>query len=89
MRKARPRGPADTRPRLNRPGTHVVYGRSDRHAAGQTLWLVDIEGQRDEDHLAQAAWNLIGALHTEEAISRAILPPELDDRPDFTKARRG
>ena len=48
-----------------------------------------IEGLRDEDHLAQGAWNLIGALHTEEAISRAILPPELDDRPDFTKARRG
>jgi Tol biopolymer transport system component len=41
-----PRGPADTRPRLNRPGSHVVYGRSDRHPAGQTLWLVDIEGQR-------------------------------------------
>jgi hypothetical protein len=48
-----------------------------------------IEGERDEDHLSQAAWNLIGALHTEESITRNLLPPELDDRPDFTKARRG
>ena len=48
-----------------------------------------IEGLRDEDHLGQAAWNLLGALHTEEAITRNLLPPELDDRPDFTKVRRG
>lgn len=48
-----------------------------------------LEGLRDEDHLAQAAWNLLGALHTEEAIARNLLPTELDDRPDFTKARRG
>jgi hypothetical protein len=51
--------------------------------------LSHIEGQRDEDHLGQAAWNLLGALHTEEAITRNLLPPDLDDRPDFTKARRG
>ena len=48
-----------------------------------------IEGLRDEDHLGQAAWNLLAALHTEEAITRNLLPPELDDRPDFTKTRRG
>jgi dipeptidyl aminopeptidase/acylaminoacyl peptidase len=58
---ARPRGPADTRPRLNRPGTHVVYGRSDRHPAGQTLWLVDIEGERDEEILAFADTDRISA----------------------------
>ncbi len=34
-----------------------------------------LEGQRDEDHLAQAAWNLFAAIHFEEA------RPELNDIP--------
>jgi len=32
----------------------VAYGRCDLHPAGQTLWLVDIEGKRDEEILALA-----------------------------------
>lgn len=43
-----------------------------------------IEGKRDEDHLGQAAWNLLAALHTEEAIDRGRLPAELNDLPDYT-----
>ena len=58
---ARPRGPAYARPRLNRPGTHVVYGRCDLHPGGQTLWLVDIEGKRDEEILALADLDRISA----------------------------
>jgi len=42
-----------------------------------------LEGHRDEDHLAAAAWNLLGAIHTEEAIERGILPKELDNRPNY------
>ena len=45
----------------------------------------NIEGLRDEDHLAQAAWNLFSAMHIEEMIERGLLPKELDDRPNFTK----
>lgn len=41
------------------------------------------EGMQDEDHLAQAAWNLLGLLHTEEMIDRGILPEELDDLPNY------
>jgi len=42
-----------------------------------------LEGKRDEDHLSQAEWNLHGAVHTEEAIKRGLLPPELDDIPNY------
>jgi len=42
-----------------------------------------IEGLRDEDHLAQAAWNLLGAIHTDEMIRRGLLPKELDNLPNF------
>lgn len=38
-----------------------------------------IEGARDEDHLAAATWNLLCALHTEEALAAGELPKELDD----------
>ena len=44
-----------------------------------------IEGQRDEDHLGQAAWNLLSALHTEEMIDRGLLPKELNDLPNYIK----
>lgn len=42
-----------------------------------------IEGARDEDHLAQAAWNLLAAVHTDECIKRGQFPPELDDLPNY------
>lgn len=41
-----------------------------------------IEGRRDEDHLAQAFWNLAGAMHTETMIDRGILPEKLNDMPN-------
>ena len=44
-----------------------------------------IEGQRTEDHIAQAAWNLMCFCHTIEMIERGILPKELDDRPNYIK----
>jgi Domain of unknown function (DUF5664) len=37
----------------------------------------------DEDHLAQAAWNLIAALHFDEGIKRGVYDPALDDRPVY------
>lgn len=46
-----------------------------------------IEGKRDEDHLAQACWNLMSAIHTEEMIDRGIYPKEYYDMPDYTKKR--
>ncbi len=76
---ARPRGPADTRPRLNRPGTHVVYGRCDRHPAGQTLWLVDIEGRRDEEILALADLDRISASWSPDGGQLVVLH-ETNDR---------
>ena len=38
-----------------------------------------LEGKRDEDHLAQAAWNLMAIMHMEET------RPELDDMPGYDK----
>lgn len=43
-------------------------------------WL---EGRDDEDHLAQAAWNLLGMLFTEEMIERKLYSHELNDKPDY------
>jgi hypothetical protein len=43
-----------------------------------------IEGKRDEDHLAQAAWNLFASIHFEEMISRGKLDPKwAKDLPDY------
>ncbi|MCL5239266.1 MAG: DUF5664 domain-containing protein [Candidatus Marsarchaeota archaeon] len=41
-----------------------------------------IEGKRDEDHLAQAMWNIAGAIHTEEMIARGKLDKKLADLPN-------
>jgi hypothetical protein len=42
-----------------------------------------LEGYRDEDHLAQAAWNVLAMMHTEECVQRGLLPAELDDLPNY------
>lgn len=42
-----------------------------------------LEGYRDEDHLAQAAWNVFSMIHTEECVRRGLLPQELDDLPVY------
>ena len=44
-----------------------------------------LSGMRDEDHIAQAAWNLMGLIHTEEMVKRTILPDELDDLPSYER----
>lgn len=43
-----------------------------------------IEGLQDEDHLGQAAWNLLSAMQTEEMCARGLLPTTLLDLPDYT-----
>ena len=43
------------------------------------------EGMLDEDHEAQALWNLVGLIHTREMIKRGLLPEELDDLPSYGK----
>jgi len=37
------------------------------------------DGQRDEDHMAAALWNIAGYIETEERIRRGVLPRTLDD----------
>lgn len=39
-------------------------------------------GSRDEDHLAAAAWNIFGLIHTEDQIRLGKLPAVLNDLPD-------
>jgi len=43
-----------------------------------------LRGMRDEDHLAGACWNFMGAIHTEEMIRIGQLPKYLSDLPNFT-----
>ena len=38
-------------PELNRAGTHVLYSRNDLDPAGQQTWLVDIEGDANQEIL--------------------------------------
>ena len=40
-----------------------------------------LQGERDEDHLIAAAWNLMCAAETEERVKINILGKELDDLP--------
>lgn len=40
-----------------------------------------LEGQRDEDHLIAAVWNLLCAADIEERIKEGLLPAELDNLP--------
>lgn len=40
-----------------------------------------LEGHRDEDHLAQAVFNLMAVIEYEERIAKGYLPPELNDLP--------
>lgn len=46
------------------------------------------QGYTDEDHLAQAIWNLQALLHTKEMIDRGLLPTELDDLPNYMPVRQ-
>jgi hypothetical protein len=41
------------------------------------------EGRRDEDHAAQALWNIAALIETAEMIRRELLPAGLDDLRDY------
>lgn len=43
--------------------------------------LTFLQGERDEDHAAAAAWNMLCLLETEERIRAGLLPQELEDLP--------
>lgn len=45
-----------------------------------------LQGERDEDHLIAAAWNLLCAADTEERIKAGLLPKDLDDVPKLESA---
>jgi len=44
-----------------------------------------MEGQREEDNLASAAWNLFAVMHIEEMVSRGLMPKEYIDLPSYFK----
>jgi len=48
-----------------------------------------LEGKDDEDHAAQAAWNVFAIMFTEEMIARSILPMGLMDLPNHTELPGG
>lgn len=48
---AKPKKPTWAMPSLNKPGTHLLYIRKDRHPAGMQIWLVDVEGKEDREIL--------------------------------------
>ena len=52
--------------------------------SGMRHFLAFLAGSRDEDHLAAVMWNAHCAIHTLEMIERGVLPPELDDVPDWS-----
>lgn len=55
-----------------------------RYLCSAISHLVDYqEGDRVEDHLSAAIWNIGSLLHTEEMIKRGLLPGALDDLPGY------
>jgi hypothetical protein len=57
---------------------------SSRFLASLYRHLLQFElGDTDEDHLGQAAFNLFGLIHNQEAVRRGILPEELLDLPSY------
>jgi len=42
-----------------------------------------LQGDKTEDHLAAALWNIHALMHTEEMIKRGKLPDSLNDLPDY------
>ena len=44
-----------------------------------------LEGLRDEDHLAAAAWNVFCLIHMEEMLERGLINKNLDNLPNYTK----
>jgi hypothetical protein len=42
-----------------------------------------LEGLRDEDHLAAAAWNINCLIHMEEMIERGLISEELNNLPNY------
>ena len=48
-----------------------------------------LEGDRSEDHLAAAAWNVMNLIHTEEQIDRGNFPKSLaEGLPDYTEKEK-
>lgn len=46
------------------------------------------DGQRDEDHMAAALWNITCFIETEERIRRGVLPATLDDTQPVTNLHK-
>ncbi len=60
---ARPQRGCWYEPKLNDPGTHLLYQRNEQHPAGRQIWMVDIDGEGDgeiysagPDKKAWASW---------------------------------
>ncbi len=47
-------------------------------------WYQVMEGKEDEDHAAQALWNIIGWIQTKYWIINCILPKSFDDMPVYS-----
>ena len=55
--------------------------------SGMRHFLQFLAGYDDEDHLAQAMWNLLCLCETEYRIQEGVLPKELDDLPKTMKGK--
>jgi len=52
--------------------------------SGLRHWFKLMMGYTDEDHAAQAAWNILMFMETKFLIEQGALPKELDDMKDFS-----
>ena len=48
-------------------------------------WMQVLDGSGDEDHAAQALWNIVGWIQTRVWIDDGILPKSFDDMPVYKK----
>jgi len=49
--------------------------------------LQAMQGLTDEDHWGHAFWNIGAIMHQQELIALGILPPELNDLPDYKERK--
>ncbi|MEX0910440.1 MAG: prolyl oligopeptidase family serine peptidase [Candidatus Paceibacterota bacterium] len=52
---ASPEKPSFVWPELNSAGTHILYSKQDLSPSGQQIWLVDIDGKKDEEIINEGA----------------------------------
>lgn len=51
-------------------------------------WCQLLNGENDEDHAAAVAWNMMAFMHSQHLIELGLIPPDIDDLPNYDARRK-